>query len=241
MAKIIGPKIVTNGLVLALDAANKKSYPGSGATWYDLTNRGNNGTLINSPTFNTNNGGVLSFDGVDQRVNIPDAADTSISQGTLEFIFKDERVGSNAVLVGKGNDSDNRTTFFAGSVTSTFSNESITVIGRDAGTNIQFQAYENGTSYTVTQGWLQFVYTLDGSSPAWYINGQSVSVSTALSAGSGGFLDVDPGSNLVLGGRDVFTDIPFTGDMSMFRLYSRALTSAEVLQNWNNFKSRFGL
>lgn len=54
-----GPHLVTDGLVLALDAANPLSYPGSGTTWRDLSGNGNNGTLVNGPTFDIGNGVVL--------------------------------------------------------------------------------------------------------------------------------------------------------------------------------------
>jgi uncharacterized delta-60 repeat protein len=60
-----GPKVVTDGLVLALDAADRISYPGSGTTWTDLSGRGNTGTLTNGPTYSSNNLGALNFDGID--------------------------------------------------------------------------------------------------------------------------------------------------------------------------------
>ena len=58
-----GPKLVTKGLVLALDAASPKSYPGSGTTWSDLTGNNLNATLFNGPTFSTDNFGTIVFDG----------------------------------------------------------------------------------------------------------------------------------------------------------------------------------
>ena len=61
------PKIVTDGLVFAVDAANKKSYSGSGTVWNDLSGNGNNGTLINGPTFDSENGGSINFDGSNDR------------------------------------------------------------------------------------------------------------------------------------------------------------------------------
>lgn len=64
------PPIVTNGLVLNLDAGNMKSYPRSGTTWRDLSGLNNNGTLTNGPTFNSTNGGSIVFDGVDDYVNL---------------------------------------------------------------------------------------------------------------------------------------------------------------------------
>ena len=64
-----GKPIVTDGLVLCLDAANPKSYPGSGTTWTDLSGNGNNGTLVNGVGYNSDNGGSLSFDGVNDYVS----------------------------------------------------------------------------------------------------------------------------------------------------------------------------
>ena len=70
MAGSSGPDLVQNGLVLALDAADKNSYVGSGTTWRDLSGNSNNGTLINSPTFSGGNGGNFSFDGADDYCGI---------------------------------------------------------------------------------------------------------------------------------------------------------------------------
>jgi hypothetical protein len=70
MAASLGPKIITNSLSLALDAADKNSYPGSGTTWTDLSGNQNHGTLANGPTFNGSNGGSIVFDGVDDYINL---------------------------------------------------------------------------------------------------------------------------------------------------------------------------
>jgi hypothetical protein len=64
------PPVITNGLVLNLDASFTPSYPKNGTTWYDVSSDGNNGTLINGPTFSTDGGGTLVFDGTDDYVNI---------------------------------------------------------------------------------------------------------------------------------------------------------------------------
>ena len=65
--------IITNGLIVQLDAANSSSYPGTGTTWFDITST-NNGTLTNGPTFTNVSPKYFSFDGVNQYVNIADAA-----------------------------------------------------------------------------------------------------------------------------------------------------------------------
>ena len=69
MGVFAGPEIVEDGLVLALDAGNTKSYPGSGTTWTDLSGNGNNGSLVNGVGYNSGNLGSLSFDGVNDYVN----------------------------------------------------------------------------------------------------------------------------------------------------------------------------
>jgi hypothetical protein len=63
MATLYSPKIVTNGLVMYLDAGNNRSYPGSGTSWSDLSRNNNSGSLLNGPTFNTANAGSIVFDG----------------------------------------------------------------------------------------------------------------------------------------------------------------------------------
>ena len=68
MALAHSPRIVTDGLVLCLDAGNTKSYPGSGTTWTDLSGNSNNGTLVNGVTYNNTNGGTLTLDGTDHYV-----------------------------------------------------------------------------------------------------------------------------------------------------------------------------
>ncbi len=65
MASSLGPNISESGLVLCLDAADKNSYPGTGATWTDLSGNNRIGTLTNGPTFNSGNNGYITFDGVD--------------------------------------------------------------------------------------------------------------------------------------------------------------------------------
>lgn len=64
-----GPKISTDGLILCLDAANPKSYPGSGTSWIDVSGNDNNGTLTNNPTFENVDSGCFTFDGVDDYIN----------------------------------------------------------------------------------------------------------------------------------------------------------------------------
>jgi hypothetical protein len=80
--------IITDGLVLNLDAGFDGSYPASGTTWRDLSVSGNNGTLINSPGFYDNGGGSIVFDGVDDYVNVGNIGDFRTASYTLEsFVY----------------------------------------------------------------------------------------------------------------------------------------------------------
>lgn len=69
MGTTYNPAIVTDGLVLCLDAANKRSYPGTGTTWSDLVGA-NDGTLTNGPTFDSENGGAIFFDSSNEHVSL---------------------------------------------------------------------------------------------------------------------------------------------------------------------------
>ena len=94
MSTVQSGHIVTDGLVLALDAANAKSYPGSGTTWSDLSGNRNTGTLTNGPTFNSGNGGGIVFDGVDDYVDCGNSSTLQINQGTISAWVKTSSPGS---------------------------------------------------------------------------------------------------------------------------------------------------
>ena len=64
------PRIVTDGLVFCVDAGDKMSYPGAGTTWADLSKQGNNGTLINGPTFSNEGNGSILCDGTNDYINV---------------------------------------------------------------------------------------------------------------------------------------------------------------------------
>jgi hypothetical protein len=82
-----GPHIVTDGLILSLDAANNKSYPRSGTTWNDLSGNGNNGTLVNGPTFSSANGGSIVFDGTNDVVSTT-LVQTFVNELTVETWYR---------------------------------------------------------------------------------------------------------------------------------------------------------
>ena len=87
-----GPNIVTDGLVLVLDAANPTSYISGSTTWRDLSGNNNSGSLVNGPTFNSVNGGSIVFDGSNDYVEISPV--NASSQFTLNLWIKCIQTGS---------------------------------------------------------------------------------------------------------------------------------------------------
>lgn len=87
LKELTSPSVVTTNLVLHLDAGNTASYPGSGSTWYDLSTGAHDCTLTNSPIYSSNNGGYLTFDGLDEYGTISNHADFDFDTGdfTIEY------------------------------------------------------------------------------------------------------------------------------------------------------------
>jgi hypothetical protein len=75
MSNNYGPRIVTDGLVLCLDAADKNSYAGSGSTWTDISVNSHNGQILNGPNYLNNNNGIFNFDGSNDFINVPGLSD----------------------------------------------------------------------------------------------------------------------------------------------------------------------
>ena len=95
------PRIVIDGLVLALDAGNTKSYSGSGTAWTDTVG-GNHGTLTNGPTFSSLNGGSIVFDGTNDYVQVSASSDLNFGTGnfTIEGWFNKGATTTYLTLLG---------------------------------------------------------------------------------------------------------------------------------------------
>jgi len=218
MAFSRGPSIVTDGLVLALDAANHKSYPGSGTVWRDLSGEGNDGTLTNGPTFSD---GAIVFDGVDDYINIIDSSTLDgFSSVTFEAWVKPNNSASYRRIYDK-----NYNNAYNFSISNTHT----------------FYIYING-SYSVSTvtvdntQWNHLVATYNNVSAIFYKNGIAVTTN-AFSQGAVGTNSDD----LRIGTNYNSTSSQFNGHIGLCKIYSKALTSQEVQQNYNATKSRFGL
>ena len=232
MAFSYSPKIVTDGLVFAVDAANKKSYPGSGTTWTDLAGS-NNGTLTNGPTFDSGNGGSIVFDGSNDYVTVSATNFNTVLTDaiTLEtFINLSSTSGYQQIGGGQDNTLYRYTAAF-----------NWNQVGEPNKLGFDLEA-ANGqvrlvsTSTYTSNNWLHLVGTYDGSTVKFYVNNILEDTDTGT---SGNINDFD---GFILG-----RDINFSagrvlnGKMACYKVYNRALSSTEITQNYNALKSRFGL
>ena len=225
MATNYNPAIVTDGLVLCLDAANTKSYPGSGTTWTDVSGKGYDGTLMNAPTFSSDYGGNIVFDGSNDFITGVHNSEVNLTTDvTVECWFRRTGGRSDWVRIfGKGG-SSNRTYGLWYHVNAN---------------NFLYQRYGpssmniNITKSVVLNEWYHMVGTSSGSNHALYVNG--VNVGTASNSGSF-YSTTDPYK--VGYGNIHLTHI---GNVSNCRIYNRGLSEAEVKQNYNAHKGRFGL
>jgi len=219
MGAYAGPEIVEDGLVLALDAGNTKSYPGSGATWTDLSGQGNNGTLVNGVGYNSGNGGSLSFDGVD------DYATTSSSLvfSANETISVSCWFRTNLLTLDGA--------FFRRILNFT-NNYGILLNTTSVGW------YANGASLVApvnisTNIWYKVDYVYTGTQHQIYLNGNLKNTDTSSNASINSVLWIGRyyGSN----------NGKFNGNIAQVSIYNRALTASEIQQNFNALRGRFGI
>ena len=225
MSYSYGKSIVTDGLVFYVDAANDNSYPGTGTTWSDLIG-GNDGTLTNNPTYSSANGGSIVLDGVNDYVNCGNDTSVQITgELTQEAWFKSSVVGQQAIIY-----KDNQTNRCykmqihpSGSVWPIYFTN-----------NSAFNSFY-GAINVCDGSWHHIVTTYTPSTlVAIYVDG-SLDVSTASSVPA--FLDNDS-VDLELG-RKGNGSLYLNGSISQAKIYNRALSASEVLQNYNALKNRF--
>jgi hypothetical protein len=232
------PKIVTDGLVLYLDAANTKSFISGSTTWNDISKNKNDGTLINGPTFNPNNMGSIVFDGLNDYVNcgknssilflnnspytlsvftkIVNFKSTYPSWIRREDFISGVRNGYNLLYTIEGQPSDQVYIY-----TERFS----TAGSSGTGANVSRSSIQGS--------WVYISSTYDGSTLKMYLNGELLSQTTSL----GNIINIT--SNFLIG---------FPGfinynncNIATVNIYNRDLSLSELKQNYNTLKTRFGL
>jgi hypothetical protein len=213
MALAHSPRIVTDGLVLCLDAGNTKSYPGSGTTWTDLSGRGNNGTLVNGVGYNGSNLGSLSFDGVDDYVQF-----STVSVQTVCFWGRmEDGIPRLAGLVCTSATGDGA---LRTDPTGTFRTSPD---GNDFHSGFTSSFMINGVSNLSDNGSGGFVIP----------NGRTLQQDFYVGA-IGNARNLSTISHTFLGR-------VYKGRVYAVYLYNRQLTNTELLQNFNALRGRFGI
>jgi hypothetical protein len=240
MAYNFSPKIITDGLIICLDAANTRSYPGSGTTWSDLSRGESNGILINGPTFSSDGRGSIVFDGVNDYVNLGNKDTFTNPNGfSINIWFKPSTYSetSSAPLAEK------------------YQASGLEFVFGSLSTNLFAWVYDNNTngyrgryltnmdSFAPRNVWSNFVYTYDGqgltSSSKIYINGMQRDT-TDFTAGTFTTIRNTP-TPLSIGRFNQGIGGPIKGNVGIFNFFNKTLTVSEILQNYNATKTRFGL
>jgi len=236
MSFIHSPQIVTSGLVLSLDAGNTKSYPGTGTTWFDKSGNGYNGTLINGPTFNTANLGSIVFDGVDDYVNTTSNIGISgASPRTVEcWIYVDSNTSKS--ILGYGGQTEGHlfdTLMF-------YTSGYLRVIGHYYGSGYDTASTLPSRNTVNINQWNHIVHMYDGTTASLYTNGV-FSNSKEFSTSAGNQLNTTNNTFRVGTGQYTGGYQYTTGKISCAKFYNRALSAAEVSQNFNALRGRYGI
>lgn len=213
-----GPNIVTDGLVLYLDAANTKSYVSGSTTWNDLSGNGNDGELINGPTFDPENNGSIVFDGVNDYITTPTSRNDTLNEDyTISIVVK----------------------------INAFTSSDMRLLGSISGATSQLAA---GWSDNVFRVWLQRSWNNTNfiSSPNTIYHLTICHKNTDISVFIDGIFNSNiPNKtsyfdNLGLGNSYLLLyGSYFNGNIYQTSIYNRALSAEEVLQNYNATKTRF--
>ena len=226
----INPTIIKSGLVLLLDAANSKSYPGSGTTWTDLSGNGNNGTNANM-TFESLNGGIFDF-ATNSVSTIPnsDSLNSPISGLTIEavvnfngnsadFIFEKGNVNTQYSLFSHGSDIVFRT-FHDG----------------DGAYNTLLIQKASAAPPILNGVFNHIVGTWNGSLKRLVVNGNSIGSSSK----SGNLVTTSNGAAVGrFGGTS--SGYFFDGKIALVRVYNQGLTVSQIRQNFQALRERFGM
>ena len=237
MGVAYNPRIITDGLILNLDAANTKSYPGSGTTWTDLSNENNHSTISNFAVGSLN-GGTLTADGANSFGVINAAASLQPASITIEVmckpIYNDQNYAN--VISYPPNDDVHQSPWMIYAIYLQHVSGNITsrpLHSRFGGTMVVSSAGAFDFN-----AWNHLVVTFHNQAVKFYRDGNvhsthSISPSTINYSGY-------ENQNVFIGQNPSGSE-DFEGEYSNVKLYNRALTDAEVSQNFNAIRGRFGL
>jgi len=225
-----GPKVVTDGLVLALDAANVKSYVSGSTVWSNLSGNNNSGSLINGPTFNSANGGGIFFDGSNDYVDvIPTSSGSAASSYTFSVWFYPNSALYSAPFQRGVDGSGNGWSLLAGVDTNKYRVGVVTISTGAVGYVV------TSSVAAIANQWVNITGVWNaGSSLSLYVNGsfqssRAITTTTLRSSNSGWVL-----------GR--LTTTSYSSQIiSNTSVYNRTLSESEVQQNYNALRGRYGI
>lgn len=230
MSANAGVDVFESNWLLYIDAANNRSYPGSGTNWLDLSANNNNGVLTNGPTFSTANSGIFTLDGTNDNVVLPylffshDAGTPfSVSiwfkTNTSGIIFGQTGTGYVPAIYVDSNGKIRTSCFWGGSV----GNQSVS------------------TASVNDNIWHNITVTFASSSHKSYLDGILFDTISKTQTSYGNNYSYFLGTGSWTSWTNIGANAYFTGSMSSFCFWTRELTAAQVLQNFNATRSRFGI
>jgi hypothetical protein len=244
MTQNYGPKITTDGLVLCLDAGDRNSYPGTGASWYDLSGNSNNVTFLNGPVFNSSNLGIINFDGTNDHI--------AVSSPNDRFSWTPSGVGMNSMTIELWVKSSDVNGYFiskpwngGGEYNYTLKHNALNYRVGTAGAG-----GSKGVSFAslATNNWEHIACVINSTQIGVYRNGiVNVNLTNHDIVQNS---PVGSNSNISLcimnlypygqgwGGESNFA---VSGMLSNIKIYNRLLSANEILQNYNASKGRFSI
>ena len=225
-----GPDIIQNGLVLALDASDRNSYPGTGTSWTDISGNGNTGVLTNGPVFNTDSLGNIVFDGTNDYVNCGTSFTNLTTQLSINLWGKINGSPIDGVIVTKGENDGTATSNFGFQI---YPSMRLTLYAKSAGASYttissNINIIDNNINY--------YTLTYNAGAVIFYKNGIVYSSHTfALSS-----LPSSIGPLYISALKGYATGY-YPGNIYNLSIYNRALTATEILQNYNATRTKFGL
>jgi hypothetical protein len=238
---------VNDSLILNLDAGNRASYAGTGTTWYDLSGNNLNGTLINGPTYSgTGTSTIITTDGTDDYIEVLDNSllDFGANNFTVEYWFKklstttgyDNIWGVNKWNVGGGGAGTNEWALEIGQGSS--GTGDFVAFAVESGSTTYVTSYFNLTN-ALTQ-YHQLVGIRNGNKLELYLDGSQLYSNTPAGFTTSVSVNNISGRNLRIANA-ALNNLYTNTSSAVVRIYSKALSSTEILQNFNFYRSRYGI
>lgn len=233
MAIVYNTSVVRTGLQLWLDAANTKSYPGSGTAWTDLSSNANNCTLVSGASYLSSNNGSIFFDGTDDRISGPNSASLMVTTNfTLDaWVKRTSTQSTNQVIMAKNGDSSPYVGWEL-----MFGTDNNVQLWTSGGAGFGYNAF----SYPITNLlWNNITVTFSGTAGSTgtallYVNGvQQATMSNKNTPGTPSLRIFEMGS--------CQNTRFFSGSISSAKVYNTTLTAAEVDQNFQALRGRYNV